>query len=52
MSHHIQNKLSEVCYYVLKNKIIEEVKHAFTFSVLADETADKSGTEQLSIGVR
>lgn len=28
------------------------MKHASAFSVLADETADISGTEQLSIGVR
>lgn len=52
ISHQIQNELIEICSDVLKSKIIEEVKHASAFSVLADETADISGTEQLSIGVR
>ncbi|XP_011351324.2 zinc finger MYM-type protein 1-like [Ooceraea biroi] len=52
ISHQIQNDFIQTCSDVLKGKIIEEVKHASVFSVLADETADISGTEQLSIGVR
>lgn len=52
ISHQIQNELIEICSDVLKSKIIQEVKDASAFSVLTDETADISGTEQLSIGVR
>ncbi|KMQ93995.1 52 kda repressor of the inhibitor of the protein kinase-like protein [Lasius niger] len=52
ISHQIQNDLIQTYSDVLKGKIIEEVKRASVFSVLADETADISGTEQLSIGVR
>lgn len=49
ISHQIQNDLIQTCSDVLKNKIIEEMH---LFFQLADETADISGTEQLSIGVR
>lgn len=34
----------------MKNKLIEDFKHAKAFSVLADDTADIRGTEQSSIG--
>ncbi|XP_067127711.1 small ribosomal subunit protein mS39 [Centruroides vittatus] len=37
---------------MLNEDIIKEVKEAEAYSVLADETADISGTEQLSIGLR
>ena len=45
----IQN---EICGDVLKADIIKKVKKAEAYSVLAVETADISGTEQLSIGLR
>lgn len=52
ISHEIQNILIKTCAYALQQNIIEEVKRSFiVFSVLADKTADISGTEQLSIGV-
>ncbi|CAN7999509.1 unnamed protein product, partial [Ixodes pacificus] len=37
---------------MLKEEIVSEANRAVAFSVLADETADIGGTEQLSIGVR
>lgn len=52
ISHRSQNELVASCSDVLKAEIIQEVKEASFYSVLADETADISGTEQLSIGVR
>ena len=52
ISHQIQNELIQTCADVLKEQIICEVRRASVFSVLADETADISGTEQLSVGVR
>jgi Domain of unknown function (DUF4371)/hAT family C-terminal dimerisation region len=52
ISHQIQNELIQSCADVLKEQIICEVKRASVFSVLADETADISGVEQLSIGIR
>lgn len=48
----IQNEIIGICGEVIKADIIKRVKAAEAFSVLADETADISGTEQLSIGLR
>lgn len=50
--HEIQNELIKTRAYVLQQNIIEKVKRSSIFSVLTDETADISGTEQFSIGVR
>lgn len=51
ISHEIQIELIQTCADVLQRKIIEEVKRSSVFLVLADETTDISGTEQLLIGV-
>lgn len=48
----IQNEIISICGDVLKTHIIKKAKQAEAYSVLADETADISGTEQLSIGIR
>lgn len=48
----IQNEIIGICGDVIKADIIERVKAAEAYSVIADETADISGTEQLSIGLR
>ena len=37
---------------MLKEEIVAAVKNSIGFSIIADETADISGTEQLSIGIR
>lgn len=47
-----QNELLSLCQKTLQKSIIDDVNRAAGFSILADETADISGTEQLSIGVR
>lgn len=48
----IQNEIIGFCGDVIKADIIKKVKEAEAYSVLADETADISGIEQLSIGLR
>lgn len=51
-SHGMQNQIISTCSDVLKEYIINDVNRNEVFSVLADETADISGKEQLSIGIR
>lgn len=48
----IQNEIISICGGVLKADIIKKVKKAEAYSVLPDETAAISGTNQLSIGLR
>lgn len=48
----IQNEIINICADVIREDIIKEVKAARAYSILADETADISGKEQLSIGLR
>ncbi|XP_039307843.1 zinc finger MYM-type protein 1 isoform X1 [Solenopsis invicta] len=48
----IQNELIDICGTVIKNDIINDAKKAYVYSILADESCDISGKEQLSIGVR
>ncbi|KAF0755562.1 zinc finger MYM-type protein 1-like, partial [Aphis craccivora] len=51
-SHRIQNELILLCGNVLCDQIVREVNTSLSFSLLADETSDIAGIEQLSIGVR
>lgn len=51
ISDQIQNKLIEICSDIQGSRIIMEVRHAADFSVFSDDTANITGTEQLSIGV-
>lgn len=51
-SPRIQNEIIEIAGNVMVDLIIQDVKKAKAFSVLADETCDIAGKEQLSIGVR
>nr|CAI5858338.1 unnamed protein product [Callosobruchus analis] len=48
----IQNELINLCGEVIQENVISEVRKTMAYSILADETADVSGKEQLSIGVR
>lgn len=48
-SIHIQNEIIAICGDVIKADIVKKVKEAEAYSVLADETADISGTEQLLV---
>nr|CAI5842849.1 unnamed protein product [Callosobruchus analis] len=51
-SPRIQNELINLCGEVIQENVISEVRKTMAYSILADETADVSGKEQLSIGVR
>lgn len=52
MSPQIQNELINLCGSAVKDLIFRDVKNSCACSILADETADISRKEQLSIGVR
>uniref|UniRef100_A0A2S2Q6K9 Zinc finger MYM-type protein 1 n=1 Tax=Sipha flava TaxID=143950 RepID=A0A2S2Q6K9_9HEMI len=47
-----QNEIIDSCNKLLLNKIVSRVNEAKCFTVLADETADVSGIEQVSLCVR
>ena len=51
-SHRTQNDLINLSAQALREDIIKAANNAIGFSVIADETADISGTEQLSLGLR
>ena len=51
-SHQTEKELIKISEQILVNDIVSAVNNSIGFSVLADETADISGTEQLSIGIR
>jgi len=48
----IQNEIIDLCGGTLSEQIVAGVKEACAYSILADETADISGKEQLFIGLR
>ena len=48
----IQNELINLCEETVRDAIVPLANNSVGFSILADETADISGTEQLAIGVR
>ena len=47
----IQNELTIICGDLIRNKILERVRQACYFSVLADEATDIFNDEQLSISI-
>ncbi|CAF4583845.1 unnamed protein product, partial [Rotaria sp. Silwood2] len=51
LSHHIQNELISIMANQIRTQISEQVKGNF-FSLMADESRDISGHEQLSIVIR
>ncbi|XP_050548714.1 uncharacterized protein LOC126910304 [Daktulosphaira vitifoliae] len=51
-SHRTQNELITLCSKILKENIVCEASDANAFSIIADETADISGVEQLTIVIR
>lgn len=53
-SHRIQNEIINICGQIIRNGIVSQInnENVIAFSLLADETADISGIEQLSVGVR
>lgn len=48
----IQNEIIDLCGQAIKANIIDVAKQAVAYSILADETCDISGKEQLSVGIR
>lgn len=52
MSPQIQNELINIAGDVIREDIIDDLKKAQAYSILADESCDIAGKEQLSIGVR
>ncbi|XP_023241936.1 52 kDa repressor of the inhibitor of the protein kinase-like [Centruroides sculpturatus] len=52
MSPQIQNERIGLCGNVIRDNITTDKKKACAYSILADESSDISGKEQLSIGVR
>ena len=48
----IQNEIISLCGTTIKESIVNKVKEACAYSLLADEIAEISGKEQLSIGLR
>lgn len=48
----IQNEVLGICGEIIRRNITSDVNEAKCFSIIADETLDISGTEQLSICVR
>ena len=51
-SHRIQNEIINLCGNQIRSKIITKIKNAGVFSLLADECADVSSTEQVTICIR
>uniref|UniRef100_H3BG50 HAT C-terminal dimerisation domain-containing protein n=1 Tax=Latimeria chalumnae TaxID=7897 RepID=H3BG50_LATCH len=52
ISPHIQNEIVNACGAVIQRKLVGKIWDAKYFTVLADETTDISGVEQLSVCVR
>lgn len=52
ISARIQNDLILLSEQVIRDNIVKVANQSNGFSIIADETADIAGTEQLSIGVR
>lgn len=46
-----QNQLIEVCGSIIRNSILEQIRTASQFSIMADEATDSTNDEQLSISV-
>ena len=51
-SKEIQNQMIVICGDIIRGKILEKVRKARFFSVIADEATDSANDEQLSISVR
>lgn len=52
ISPRIQNEFIQTCGKLITNKIVNLANAANAFSVIADETSDISGVEQLSFGIQ
>lgn len=52
MSPDIQYQITSICGQLVQKKIFSQLKHLHCFLIIADETLDISGQEQLSICFR
>ncbi|XP_065318726.1 uncharacterized protein LOC135926723 [Gordionus sp. m RMFG-2023] len=52
LSPRIQNEIIDVCNNIILEKLITEINSAPCFSILADETTDIAGIEQMSLCAR
>lgn len=48
----IQNEIIKICGVLIRENLTNDIKASNAYSILADESADISGKEQLSIGIR
>lgn len=51
-SPRIQNEIIDLCGKTIREHIVNDVKKSTAYSILADETSNISGKEQLSVDVR
>lgn len=51
-SPQMQNEIIDICAKLIQRKIVKQANDSGAFSILADETLDVSGKEQLSLCVR
>ena len=51
-SKEIQNQIIIICGDVIRNKLLDNIRKAKFFAVIADEATDSSNSEQLSISFR
>ena len=51
-SKEIQNQMIVICGNIIRSKILQKVREARFFSIIADEATDSANDEQLSISVR
>jgi hypothetical protein len=49
ISWKIQNEIVSICYEIISSKIVKRINESNFFSIIADETANISGTEQFAL---
>ncbi|KAF2886915.1 hypothetical protein ILUMI_19261, partial [Ignelater luminosus] len=52
ISVRVQNELINICGQIMREQIIEPARKFKSFAILADESADISGVEKMSLGIR
>lgn len=51
-SKKIQNQMIEICGNIVRNKLLDMIRTAKFYSVIADEATDSANAEQLAISIR
>jgi len=51
-SKEAQNEMIAICGDIIRSKILQRVREAQIFSIIADEATDSANDEQLSISIR